>query len=126
MNIHQYLRIVKFSYINWKDTDIVYGIYKNNKLLYIGKSSTFEVRKAKHLWGKYKDCDIRLMKIGKAKLHWERVYIEWNSLKYHLDNKIFNIREKKVTDKQKERLTDFYKIKWKKYKNPIILKYHLL
>jgi predicted GIY-YIG superfamily endonuclease len=58
MNIHQYLRIVKFSYINWKDTDIVYGIYKNNKLLYIGKSSTFEVRKAKHLRGKYKDCDI--------------------------------------------------------------------
>ena len=112
----------------WKGNEKVYGIFKENNCIYVGKSVNIEKRMKFHLNGKYKNCCCKELKIGDNKnINWEKIYIQWYSLKYKLENKEWIIKESKVSIKDKNRLLpNFYKAPYKKYQKDIILKYHLL
>ena len=111
----------------WKETNKVYGIFKNEQCVYIGRSDNLLDRFQKHT--KYRDLcySYKIFKLGEnKKFDWEKVYIQWYSLKYKLDNKIHNISNRRIYAKDKMRLlTNFYIGPYRKYKKDIILRYHL-
>lgn len=108
----------------WKETDIVYGVFEDSIIKYIGKTDNLTCIPCE-LIRRYKNCCIKELKLGiNKKLDWEKIYIQWYGLKYQLDNK--NVNYIKVSAKNKMRLlTDYYQVPFKKYKHPVILKYHL-
>jgi predicted GIY-YIG superfamily endonuclease len=131
MNVRKYFAIkTKNEYRlkgeGWTENHKVYGIFKNDICVYIGRSVDFMKRLQQHT--KYRDiCYVyKLLKLGEnKKLNWEKIYIHWYSLKYDLDNKQWNLKGRKLYQKDKMRLSDFYRSPWHEYKRDIILRYHL-
>ena len=80
--------------INWnkesKD-EIIYGIYENDKCVYVGKTYNLEKQEQKHKNSNdylNKNIKIKELKKGGCKnLNWEKIYIQWYSLMYELNNK---------------------------------------
>jgi hypothetical protein len=99
--------------------EIIYGIYENNKCVYVGKTYNLGRQEQKHKnSNEYinKNITIKEFKKGKCqKLNWEKVYTQWFSLKYKLNN-TKNVLDDKVKLKKISNYYEFedtYKNKFK-------------
>ena len=108
---------------------IVYGLYDvNGNCFYIGKTYDIKEREKQHKAKFKQEIQIKKLKVNMQKnINWEKVYIQWYSLKYNLTNKKHNLHTNKVSRMDKTRLSINY---YPKYQNrrhlSIVNKYHLL
>lgn len=99
--------------------EIIYGIYENNKCVYVGKTYNLEKQEQKHKnSNEYLNKNIKIKELQKGncqKLNWEKVYTQWYSLIYELNN-TKNVLDDKVKLKKISNYYEFedtYKNKFK-------------
>jgi len=109
--------------INWnkeQKDEIIYGIYEDNKCVYVGKTYNLEKQEQKYKNSNdYLNKNIKIKELKKGeckKLNWEKIYIQLYSLMYKLNNKtnILDQVKLKKTNKNYE-YEDIYKVKFKNY-----------
>lgn len=119
------IKTKKHEYIS----NMVYGLYDcKGDCFYVGKSWDIKKREQQHKQKFKQEFKIQKLKVDMNKnINWEKIYIQWFSLKYNLKNKDYNLKNKKVSRMDKNRLTIDYYPKYKNYKTSMLFnKYHLL